>query len=200
MTTRKTEATTETAEAADPFADLSAFRLSHDYGADLGVEKLLLRVPVRRPGRQTWFRVHPSPDYALDTAMIELADDREWYLAGAGVRGALFDETKPVRLFTTIDRQGIVALWPARLPGPDGRTNPWHQSALEIAELAKTRWVRMAADRALGAYQPYRAAGDLPDPEWPDKTFNELMKIAFANGFLIDHEDHPVIRRLLGKA
>jgi hypothetical protein len=144
--------------------------------------------------------VHPDPDYALDTGLIELAEDREWFLAGPEVRGTLFDEIKPVRLFTVINRQGVVTLWPARLPGPDGRVNPWHSSALEIADLAKSAWMRMAADRSLGAYQAYKAAGDLPDPEWPDRPFNELMRIAFANGYLISNEDHPVIKRLLGKA
>lgn len=187
-------------EQADPFADLGQFRLSQDYAAELGVERMLLKVPVRRPNRQEFFRVNPDPSYSLDTALIEMAEDREYFLAGPQVRSALFDECKPVRLFTVINRQGVVTLWPARLPGPDGRVNPWHSSALEIAELAKTSWVRMAADRSLGAYQCYRAADDLPDPEWPDRPFNELMRIAFANGYLISSEDHPVIKRLLGKA
>jgi hypothetical protein len=145
--------------------------------------------------------VHPDPEFAIDTALIELAEDREWFLASPEVRSALFEEVKPVRLMTTINRQGVVALWPARLPDPDGRSNPWHSSALEIAELAKASWVRMTADRSLGAYQCYRARDNLPDPKWPeDKPFNELMKVAFANGYLINDENHPVIRRLLGKA
>jgi hypothetical protein len=183
----------------DPFADLSAFRLSQDYAANLGVQKLLLKVPVRRPNRQEFFRVHPDPAYALDTALIELAEDREFFLPSPEVRDALFDEVKPVRLLTVVNRQGVVTLWPARLPGPDGRSNPWHLSALEIAELAKSYWVRMVADRSLGAYQCYRAAGDLPEPEWPDRPFNELCRIAFSNGYLISDSEHPVIKRLLGK-
>jgi hypothetical protein len=194
---KKTDAQTE---HVDPFADLSAFRISQDFAAELGVEKMLLKVPVRRPNRQEFFRVHPGQDYALDTALIELSEDREWFLAGPEVRGALFDECKPVRLLTVINRQGVVSLWPVRLPGPDGRVNPWHSSALEIAEMAKASWMRMAADRSLGAYQAYRAADHLPEPEWPDKPFNDLMRLAFANGYLIDSRDHPVIKRLLGKA
>jgi hypothetical protein len=187
------------AKPTDPFADLSAFRISQDYAIDLGVQKLLLKVPVRKPHRQEFFRVHPSQDYTLDTTVIELSEDREFFLAGPEVRAALFDECRLVRLFTVINRQGIVTLWPARLAGPDGRVNPWHASALEIAELARTSWVRMAADRSLGAYQCYRAADDLPDPAWPGKPFNELVRIAFANGYLINDTEHPVIKRLLGK-
>jgi hypothetical protein len=185
---------------ADPFSDLNAFRISQDFAAELGVQKMLLKVPVRRPNRQEFFRVNPDPNYALDTALIELSEDREWFLAGPEVRGAMFDECKPVRLHTVINRQGVVSLWPARLPGSDGRMNPWHSSALEIAELAKAAWMRMAADRNLGAYQAFKAAGDLPEPEWPDKSFNDLMRLAFANGYLIDSADHPVIKRLLGKS
>ena len=57
--------------------------------------------------------------------------------------------------------------------------------------MAKSTWMRMAADRSLGAYQAYKAADDLPEPEWPDKPFNELMRIAFANGYLINQPGSP---------
>lgn len=103
----------------------------------------------------------------------------------------------PVRLFTTISRQGVVAIWPCKLPGADGRPNAWHDTALQAAELAMSRWTRIVADMGLGGYQPYTAAGDLPDPEWPEQTFPSLLKIAFG-AFYIDRPDHPVIRRLQG--
>jgi hypothetical protein len=60
-----------------------------------------------------------------------------------------------------------------------------------------TRWTRIVADMSLGGYQPYIAAGDLPDPEWPEQTFAELLHIAFG-AFYVDRPDHPVIRRLRG--
>src|SRR5262249_55498362 len=57
--------------APDPF-DPAALRLSQDFGASLGVKKALLTVPVCKPDK-TWFvRVHPSEEYRLQTTVIEL--------------------------------------------------------------------------------------------------------------------------------
>jgi hypothetical protein len=182
--------------APDPF-NPAALRLSQDPLAAAGVKKALIRVPVRRPGAQEYIRVHPAEDYRLDTAVIELREDRETYLVAPELRGELFSEIKPVRLFTTISRQNVVAIWPCKLPGADGRPNAWHDTALRAAELAMTRWTRVVADMSLGGYQPYTAAGDLPEPEWPEQSFSELLKIAFG-AFYIDRPDHPVIKRLQG--
>ena len=40
--------------------------------------------------------------------------------------------------------------------------NPWHQSAAEAAERAMTCWVRVTANRSLGAYEIFEATGNLP--------------------------------------
>ena len=49
----------------------------------------------------------------------------------------------------------------------------------------------------LGAYDVSVATVKLPDPEWPtDKTFNDILRIAFKDR-LIDTVEHPVIQRLL---
>ena len=186
---------TETA-APNPF-DPARLRLSQDPLAAAGVKKALIRVPVRRPSPQEFIRVHPGEDYRLDTAIIDLRDDREVYLVAPALRSELFSEIKPVRLYITINRQGVVAIWPCRLPGVDGRPNSWNDTALHAAELAMTRWTRIVPDMSLGGYQPYIAAGDLPEPEWPEQTFAELLKIAFG-AFYVDRPDHPVIRRLQG--
>ena len=58
----------------------------------------------------------------------------------------------------------------------------------------------MSANMSLGAYQMFRATGELPDPEWPSESLGELLKIAFKGGKLIDAVDHPVLKRLRGEA
>ncbi len=107
-------------------------------------------------------------------------------------------EIIPEVLFTTINRQGVVFLWPIRLPGEDGRHNPWHRSALEAAQLATKQWVRVAANMSLGAYDVFEATGDFPEPEWPNISFKEILQIAFRDTY-IQSLDHPVIRRLRGE-
>ena len=56
-------------------------------------------------------------------------------------------------LYTTINRQRVVSLWPVRLPASDGRVNEWHRSAQEAAERAVDRWIRTTANMNLGAYE-----------------------------------------------
>jgi hypothetical protein len=144
-------------------------------------------------------RVHPDEEYRLDTAVISLNDDRETYLVAPVLVRELVDECIPVTLFTTISRQGVLTLWPVRLPGQDGKDMEWWRSAREAAELAMRSWVRMKANTALGADDIYAAAGNIPEPEWPQLTFHEILKIALRE-FMVDSTDHPVIRKLRGMA
>jgi hypothetical protein len=85
------------------------------------------------------------------------------------------------------------------LPAPEGRENAWHTSARAAAERAEKDWVRMVANMGAGAYDVYIAPLGIPDPDWPEQTLRDLLKIAFGNGRLIDTLDHPVIQRLLGR-
>ncbi len=177
--------------------NLEKLRLSQNYQELIGVRKALLTIPVRKPGRQEFFRVHPDKDRCLETAILELREDRESYLVDPDLWAELPGEIVPKILFTTINRQGVLRLWPVRLPGEDGRLDAWNQSALEAAEIAKKKWIRLASKISLGAYEVFEASGDLPEPEWPDVTFQEILKIAFKNHF-IKSMDHPVIGRLRG--
>ena len=45
-------------------------------------------------------------------------------------------------LFTAITRQGVLFLWPIRLPGQGGKVDSWNRSALEAAMLSINRWVQ----------------------------------------------------------
>jgi hypothetical protein len=184
----------------DPF-DLDALRV--EGLDDIGVEKVLLTVPVRKPKRTEFFRVHPSSDYSLDVAVLIREDgiDREAYLIAPSLRAELVDNLQHVRLFTCVTKRGTVFLWPARLPDSEaagGGGRAWHTSALEVAEEARKSWVRMQGDRELGAYVMHRARGDLGEPAWPVRTFKELLKIAFKERF-IDTAFHDVIRELNGE-
>ena len=69
---------------------------------------------------------------------------------------------------------------------------------MDRSEMAKKSWIRLVANMSLGAYEVYEAAGSLPDPEWPDLDFAEILKVAFKGQYITDI-DHPVIRRLLGE-
>ena len=181
----------------NPF-DPSRLRLSQNFADSVGAKKALLTVPIRKPGRQDFVRVHPDQTYRLETAVLELKEERETYLVDPSLWHELPGEVVPKVLFTTINRQGVLILWPVRLPGEDGRHDQWNQSALMAAEMAQSRWIRLAANMGLGAYDVFEAVSGLPDPEWPDIAFEEILRVAFKDRF-ITSLDHPVVRRLRGE-
>jgi hypothetical protein len=117
--------------------DPSRLRLSQNFSESVGVKKALLTVPVRKPGRQDFVRTHPDDSFRLETAVIELKEDRETYLIDPELWHELPGEIVPKVLFTTINRQGVLSLWPIRLPREDGRHDEWNRSALEAADLAR---------------------------------------------------------------
>jgi hypothetical protein len=180
----------------DPF-DLSKLRLSQDFVETAGVRKLLTTVPVRKPNPQDFIRVHPSSNYRENLAVIELKDDREIYLLPMPIAEQLPGEFAMVTLYVAINRQSVVHLWPVRLPASDGRIIEWHRSAAEAAELAMKRWIRVKANMSLGAYEMFEAASTIPDPTWPELSFQELLRIAFRDR-LVSDLDHLIVRRLRG--
>jgi hypothetical protein len=181
----------------DPF-DPAALRLDQSYADTVGVKKLLTTVPVRKPNRQDFVRVRPDPGYRLSpAAIIEVKDDREVYLVTPNLAPGLAGEFSTVTLFTTINRQGTLHLWPVKLPAPDGRHNEWHRSGAEAAERAMKNWVRVTSSISLGAYEIFEASGDLPEPVWPEFSFQEILRIAFRER-IVDRLDHPLVQRLQG--
>ena len=184
-------------EKPDPF-DPSRYRLGQEFAASAGVERLLTTVPVRKPDRQWFVRVRPGEEWRLNAGVLVTEDDRETYLVDQSLVPELAGEVVPVILYTAINRQGVLFLWPARLPGPDGRELEWHRSAHEAAAHAEIGWVRVQANMSLGAYEISRALGDLDEPKWPEQDFAFLLRIAF-KGRIIDSPDHAVLRRLRGE-
>jgi hypothetical protein len=189
----------EPEERTDTF-DIENLRLSQNFGELVGVKKLLTTVPVRKPGKQEFFRVHPGEDWRLETAVLELKEDRETYLVAPGLWPELPGELAPKLLLTIISRQGGVVIWPVRLPGEDGRQDNWIRSSLEAADFGQRNWIRLVPNMSLGGYEIYIATrDDLPEPIWPDLSFQEILNIAFRGRF-IQTLDHPIIRRLKGAA
>jgi hypothetical protein len=183
----------------DPF-DLSKLRLSQEFTKSAGTKKLLTTVPVRKPNRQHFIRTHSSSEYRGTFALIKLSDDRDaFYLIVPEIAKKLPGEFFMSTVFTAINRQGVVFLWPVRLPAPDGRTLEWHRSEMEAAERAMEGWLRVKANMSLGANEMFEPDGVIPNPDWSDlPSFQELISIGF-RGHLVDRLDHAVVQRLRGK-
>ena len=179
--------------------DPANLRLDPDYLKSGGVKKLLTTVPVRKPNKQDFIRVHPDPDYRLcGVAMIELRDDRETYLIKPGYAQGLDPQLfNHCNLYLAINRQKVVFLWLVKLPEPGGRISGWHSSGVEGAEKAMTQWIRVVPNMSLGAYEFFVAQSPLSDPEWPELSLRDLIKIGFKDR-IISGPDHPVMQRLRG--
>jgi hypothetical protein len=185
-------------QVPDPF-DPESLRLDPG-NAEVGVQKVLLRIPVRRPDKSWFVRAHPDPAYRLQTYLIELKEERELYLVAPDLRPALATEPtcKPKLLVTSVNRQGVLFLWELNLPRSDGRKDEWARTALEAVERAEKAWVRVSANMSLGAYDLAEAPAALGNPVWPQLSLRELLRIAFKDRF-IDTPGHSVLRRLRGE-
>ena len=130
----------------DPF-DPANLRLDVSYTGTVGVKKHLTTIRVGKPGKQEFFRIHPSPEYRLEpAAIIELKEDRETYAVAPHLAPSIEGHITKSALFLGITRQKAVFLLTVTLPTEDGRRNNWHQSKREAAELGMNAWVRMAAN------------------------------------------------------
>lgn len=176
--------------------DLESMRLSQDFASMAKTKKLLIHVPVRKPPKHQFFRVHPGEEYSFTAAVVEMDGD-DTYLISPQLVPAIPELARPVRLHLYVTRQGAVGLWPVKLPGDDGKSNPWHQSAAEASQIAMDEWIRLVPNMAMGAYDVISAENIPTEPAWPDKTMGELIAKAF-QGRVVDTEDHPLLKELQG--
>lgn len=178
--------------------DPQAYRLRQDFTAMVGIRKETTRVPIQRPSAQSFFCPHPDPEWRIEVAVIEIKDDRENFLVVPSLLDELQGEWVPKVLVVCQTRQGANFLWPIRLPGPDGRLDSWNTSAMQIASTYGNRWIRLLANKDIGAYDVFSPREELSPPTWPDSP-NALMTKAFRD-HIIDTLEHPVVKRLRGLA
>jgi hypothetical protein len=181
---------------SDPY-DPATMRLSQNFASEVGVKKVLTRIPCRKPNRQEFIRVRPGEDWRVDTAVFEDSMERETYLVATELIPELVEEVRLVCLRVAINKQGNPFLWPLKLPGPDGRGNRWHESAIDAANCAEKQWIRTSANISAGMYDIFQAAGDLKEPTWPEISFRDFLELAFRER-RIDSYDHPILKSLRG--
>jgi hypothetical protein len=183
------------------FPDLEAALGLDDDG--VAVSELLVSVACRKPKPTEFFRVSNDPSLAR-TAYVFIDREEgfgETFFVMPAARPYLVEHLRPVLLVLCVNRQHVPFLWPIPLPDSNsnnGRQNRWGSSALEAMETAKRHWTKMTAGQ--GAYRVFRAENeDLPEPQWPEKSFGELLGVAFKDS-LVAGPDHPIVRRLRGQA
>jgi hypothetical protein len=181
------------------FDDLDALRKASTFTVKR--RSVLVNVPVDKPPSNAYFRVHPS--WLLDEATT-IKDP---------VSGAIYFVTPAMRAHPKLAPRlrkvtlAVISIWPADTvqiwPVPvlgDREFKAW-KSARAAYELARDHWTQMVWDEARSDYTVETAEPDGGidhEPNWPiDKTFNDLLKLGFADK-IIDNEDHDYVRQLRG--
>jgi len=182
----------------NPFAP-AALRLGQNFNEGLRVKTVVTNVPVGRPPRHAYFRVRRGEDNRLATALLELKDENKTYIISRDLWQALAGELVQMVLYQYITKQGVVGIWPVKLPNEEGRLDSWNESKLEAARLAEESWVRLRANMPLKAYEIMIAEGCTDEPDWPeDLTFDRALELAFRDS-RIDDIDDPILKNLRGE-
>ncbi|WP_338822494.1 hypothetical protein [Bradyrhizobium septentrionale] len=192
----------DTPKGISIFADLDQFKVDMKEAGLDGAEEQLAVVSVRKPPAEEFIRVNPDRAMTITVALHDCRDNftSEYYIVAPRMLSEMMDLRAAfyAQLCVTVTRSGLVMLWPVKLP-TGGASNPWYDSALRGAEMAKTDWIRIYADPGQKQYRIRKALGAFDPPAFPDKPLNELLELAF-RGRIIDTSDHPICKKLRGEA
>jgi hypothetical protein len=102
------------------------------------------------------------------------------------------DTIRPVLIVRYVTMLGEEGLWPLKLNPPDGKANRWNTSALNILEIAESgKWVRLVSKKKEYGYIPSRKTFETTPPRPSDRTFMDLVDIAFKDR-IVTTDDHEI--------
>jgi hypothetical protein len=186
-------------DVTDIFSDLDKLKLSMEEASQLGSEEVTAIVDVRKPRANEFVRVSADPKMSFATSVF-LDTEKEVYFVPPAIRPHFPMGLKWMVLTLAVNQRGSCFLWPLAL-GEGGATiakrNKWNETARAAADLARTEWVKVISDMQDGGYRIFRAKGKLPEPVFPNKSMNDLLRLAFRNR-VVDCEDHAAIKQAIG--
>jgi hypothetical protein len=160
-------------------------------------KKVLTFIAVKKPEPHWFVRVHPT--LRFEALLYEDQEERDVYFVLPALADAVERFGKPAMLVLAITTQSTLFIWPLRLPsahsGGNDLSRRWNDSARQAALLAEKRWVSIRSNRQAGGYEAIVAEKSHPDPEWPELTPREMLKLGFADRVILDI-NHPKLRQL----
>jgi hypothetical protein len=178
--------------------DISEYFIPINYDEQVKVRQEYVRIAVRKPNKNEFFRVHPEWQVP---AMIWQDGDKETYFCRGAVAENIKDWLSRAMILACVNQQGTPFAWPLK-SSLDGKPNAWLDSARAVAETAVRQWVQLLPNQNAGSYEqrlPPPGVYDTMKPRWPDLSLQEFFTKAFKDR-MIDRDDHPVILKLLGIA
>ncbi len=182
-----------------PAFDPSRFAMPSTGAEEFGTRKIRSVIPVSKPGKMEWVQLLDHPDFLLPgAAFLDLQDGGRLYLVVPEIAAQLTDDVKLVKLAPGLTRQDKLFLWPCPMILEGKTPNQWHTSHNDAFDAAKSGWIRMKSNLACGFYDIIEPEKIMPEPDWPDMSFADMLQIAFNDDHIVDRDDHPALRRLKG--
>lgn len=189
--------TVRPAAAAEKFEKFAEMR--RDPRASMAqTKKRLVDIPARTPDKAWFVRTSGRPQHqGILPLYWDKAGDGHPYLIDPAVQDYFGKDVRNNYCVLSITRQGTFFLWCSPLEDEEGNWNSWHASAHDMKGFAAVSWIRVQSNKQLGGYEPNDPKVQPPDPEWPDISWGDIVRLAFRR-HLVEVESHPLINRLLG--
>jgi hypothetical protein len=182
-------------DPTDIFNDLAALRKASKITVKR--ETVLVNVLVGKPANNVYFRIHPT--LMLEDATVireEEGTRKKFYFVTPAMRehSKLAPRLRyvTVHLVCTWPGDGIL-LWPVPVKADFAA---W-RSEQAAARLAVDKWTQLVWDPDRADFRVETAENIDRQPTWPNESFEQLLKLGFAD-CIVDNEDHYYVRRLRG--
>jgi hypothetical protein len=152
-------------------------------------------IEVHKPSKNDICRVHPDADQRLTRVPVfefKQSTNQELYMImdGFEIPEEIAELVTHVNLFRGINQLQVEFIWPVKTSD-----NLWNQSSQESVYMAMKYWIRVFNKKTY--YEPRPMKAHIPDPEWSNLSFEQLIGTAFADR-LITSPDHRIVRLLQG--
>ena len=178
-----------------PEFDIASLRIG-THLADT-TNQTVTEITVGYPGKMDYVRTPDGQDFRGTFLYLDDPRSREGYIIHPDFEDELAGDASLAEVALMANQHGDHFVWVVKQPAYEGE--PYGASKLDALDRARNEWVRLRKRQDRQGYDVLTARGTFPEPEWPDKSFDEILADVFA-GRIVTSLDHPIIKRLRGEA
>ncbi len=172
---------------------ISGFILTEDIDG-LDEEAVLTTCGAHRPKEHDHFRTRLGAEWKAKMLLVDYRGDdpalsRRLYFIHPTLATKFGGIARAHVIYTCVTTTGTLFLWPIKIV--EGFGDSWYKSAIYIAEMAQTSWMRLLSGKGGSRYQATRSIRGHGDPKWRGENLQELLLLAFGD-HLVDSLDHTL--------